>query len=324
MTKVMQIHEHGGPEVLSWDDAPLPDPGPGEALIRHTAIGFNFVDTYHRSGQLGHKVTFPLVLGSQGVGVVEATGPDVDGLKAGDRVTYANLLGSYAEARIVPADRMVVLPDDISDELAAAAYLRTLTAEYLLKRLYPVEPGETILLHAAAGGAGQIICQWAKALGATVIGTVGSDAKAEIVKALGCDHAIVYTRENFVDEVMEITAGKGVPVVYDSVGRDTFLGSLDCLAPMGMGINFGTASGQVEPFPLQHLHKKSLKVTRPTLATSIAPRADLEAASDEVFRVLRDGTVKVDITRRFDLKDAADAHRAIESRATTGAMILVP
>ena len=219
---------------------------------------------------------------------------------------------------------MVVLPGDISDELAAAAYLRTLTAQYLLTRLYPVEPGETILVHAAAGGTGQIICQWAKALGATVIGTVGSDAKAEIVKALGCDHAIVYTRENFVDEVMEITAGKGVPVVYDSVGRDTFMGSLDCLAPMGMGINFGTASGQVEPVPMQRLHKKSLRVTRPTLATYIAEREDLEAASDEVFRVLRDGTVKVDITRRFDLKDAADAHRAIESRDTTGAMILVP
>ncbi len=324
MTKVMQIHEHGGPEVLSWDDVELPGPGPGEALIRHTAIGFNFVDTYHRSGQLGHKVTFPLVLGSQGVGVVEELGEGVEDLKAGDRVTYANLLGSYAEARIVPADRMVVLPGDISDELAAAAYLRTLTAEYLLKRLYPVEPGETILLHAAAGGAGQIICQWAKALGATVIGTVGTDAKAEIVRGLGCDHAIVYTRENFVDEVMKITEGKGVPVVYDSVGRDTFLGSLDCLAPMGMGINFGTASGQVEPFAMQRLHKKSLKVTRPTLATYIAKREDLEAASAEVFRVLLDGTVKVDITRRFDLKDAADAHRAIESRETTGTMILVP
>jgi len=324
MTKVMQIHEHGGPEVLSWDDVPLPGPGPGEVSIRHTAIGFNFVDTYHRTGQLGHKVTFPLVLGSQGVGVVEELGAGVEDLKTGDKVTYANLLGSYAEARIVPAERMVILPGDIPDELAAAAYLRALTAHYLLTRLYPVEPGETILVHAAAGGAGQIICQWAKALGATVIGTVGSDAKAEIVKALGCDHAIVYTRENFVDEVMEITAGMGVPVVYDSVGRDTFMGSLDCLEPMGMGINFGTASGQVEPFPMQRLHKKSLRVTRPTLATYIAKREDLEVASDEVFRVLRDGTVKVDITRRFDLKDAADAHRAIESRDTTGAMILVP
>mgnify|MGYP002525905472 FL=1 len=324
MTKVMQIHQHGGPEVLSWDDVVVADPGPGEALIRHTAIGFNFVDTYHRSGQFGHKVTFPLVPGSQGVGVVEAVGDGVEGLKAGDKVTYANLLGAYAVTRIVPADRMIVLPGDIADELAAAAYLRTLTAHYLLKRLYPVQPGETILVHACAGGAGQIICQWAKALGAIVIGTVGTDAKAEIVKGLGCDHAIVYSRENFADRVMEITGGKGVPVVYDSVGRDTFLGSLDCLAPMGMGINFGTASGQVEPFPLQRLHKKSLRVTRPTLATYIAARDDLEAASEEVFRVLRDGTVKVDIARRFDLKDAADAHRAIESRDTTGAMILVP
>ncbi|MBC8338074.1 MAG: quinone oxidoreductase [Rhodospirillales bacterium] len=323
-TKVMQIHQHGGPEVLSWDDVELSDPGPGEALIRHTAIGFNFVDTYHRSGQLGHKVTFPLILGSQGAGVVEATGDGVENLKVGDRVTYANLLGSYTEARIIPANRMVITPDDISDELAAAAFLRSLTARYLLKRLYPVQPGETILVHAAAGGTGLILCQWAKALGAVVIGTVSNDAKAEIARGAGCAHPIVYTRENFVDEVMEITNGKGVPVVYDSVGRDTFMGSLDCLQPMGLGINFGTASGQVEPFPMQHLHKKSLIVTRPTLATYIAKREDLDTASEEVFRVLRDGTVKVGITREFALKDAADAHRAIESRETTGAMILVP
>ena len=323
-TKVLRIHQHGGPEVLSWDDVGLPDPGPGEALIRHTAIGFNFVDTYHRTGQLGHKVTFPLILGSQGAGVVEAIGDDVDSLNIGDRVTYANLLGSYAEARIVPADRMVKTPEDISDDLAAAAFLRSLTAHYLLMRLYPVQPGETILVHAAAGGTGQILCQWAKALGATVIGTVGTEAKAEIARAQGCAHAIVYTRDNFTDKVMEITNGEGVPVVFDSVGRDTFLGSLECLAPMGMGINFGTASGQVEPFPLQHLHRKSLIVTRPTLATYVAKREDLEAASEEVFRVLRDGTVKIKITRRFALKDAADAHRAIESRETMGTMILVP
>ena len=323
-TKVLRIHQHGGPEVLSWDDVGLPDPGPGEALIRHTAIGFNFVDTYHRTGQLGHKVTFPLIMGSQGAGVVEAIGDDVDSLNIGDRVTYANLLGSYAEARIVPADRMVKTPEDISDDLAAAAFLRSLTAHYLLMRLYPVQPGETILVHAAAGGTGQILCQWAKALGATVIGTVGTEAKAEIARAQGCAHAIVYTRDNFTDKVMEITNGEGVPVVFDSVGRDTFLGSLECLAPMGMGINFGTASGQVEPFPLQHLHRKSLIVTRPTLATYVAKREDLEAASEEVFRVLRDGTVKIKITRRFALKDAADAHRAIESRETMGTMILVP
>jgi NADPH2:quinone reductase len=323
-TKVLQIHQHGGPEVLSWDDVDLPDPGPGEALIRHTAIGFNFVDTYHRTGQLGHKVTFPLILGSQGAGVVEAVGDGVEDLSIGDRVTYANLLGSYTESRIVPANRMVKTPDDISDELAAAAFLRGLTAQYLLKRLYPVQPGETILVHAAAGGAGLILCQWAKALGATVIGTVSTDAKAEIAKAHGCDHAIVYTRDNFSDKVKEITNGEGVPVVYDSVGRDTFMGSLECLSPMGMGINFGTASGQVEPFPLQHLHKKSLIVTRPTLATYVAKREDLDKASQEVFGVLRDGTVKVDITGRFALKDAAQAHRAIESRETTGTMILLP
>ncbi|NQV82394.1 MAG: quinone oxidoreductase [Rhodospirillales bacterium] len=323
-TKVMQIHQHGGPEVLSWDDVDLPSPGPGEALIRHTAIGFNFVDTYHRSGQLGHKVSFPLVLGSQGAGMVEAIGADVEGLKIGDRVTYANLLGAYAEARIVPTNRMIKTPDDISDDLAAAAFLRTLTAHYLLTRLYPVQPGETILVHAAAGGTGLILCQWAKALGAVVIGTVSTDAKAEIARAAGCSHPIVYTREHFVDEVMEITKNEGVPVVYDSVGHDTFMGSLDCLKPMGMGINFGTASGQVEPFPMQHLHKKSLIVTRPTLATYIAKREDYEVASEEVFRVLRDGTVKVDITRRFALKDAAQAHQAIESRETTGTMILVP
>ena len=323
-TKVLRIHQHGGPEALTWDEIDLPDPGPGEVLIRHTAIGFNFVDTYHRTGQLGHTVTFPLILGSQGAGVVEAIGDGVDGLTIGDRVTYANLLGSYTEARIVPADRMVKTPDDISDELAAAAFLRTLTAHYLLKRLYPVQPGETILVHAAAGGTGQILCQWAKALGATVIGTVSTDAKAEIARAAGCKHTIVYTHDNFPDKVMEITNGEGVPVVYDSVGRDTFLGSLECLQPMGMGINFGTASGQVEPFPLQHLHKKSLIVTRPTLATYVAKREDLKAASKEVFEVLRDGTVKIDITQRFALKDAAQAHRAIENRETTGTMILLP
>ena len=219
---------------------------------------------------------------------------------------------------------MVILPDDISDELAAAAYLRALTAEYLLKRLYPVEPGETILLHAAAGGAGQIICQWAKALGAVVIGTVGTDAKADLVKGLGVDHAIVYTRDDFTEKVMEITDGRGVPVAYDSVGRDTFMGSLDCLSPMGHAINYGTASGQVEPFPLQNLHKKSLTVTRPTLATYIASREDLEKASDAVFGVLRDGTVKVPITGRYALADTAQAHADLESRNTTGAMILEP
>jgi len=324
MTKAIRIHEHGGPEVLKWEDVEVGEPGPDEVLVRHTAIGLNFVDTYHRTGQMKHPVTFPMILGVQGVGVVEATGPDAGSLKTGNRVSYSGLQGSYSEARLAHADRLIVLPDDISDELAAAAFLRTLTAEYLLRRLHKVEPGETILVHAAAGGAGQIICQWAKALGAVVIGTVGSDEKAELVKGLGVDHAIVYTRDDFAEKVMEITGGRGVPVVYDSVGRDTFMGSLDCLSPMGHAINYGTASGQVEPFPLQNLHKKSLTVTRPTLATYIASREDLEKASDTVFGVLRDGTVKVDISRRYALADTAQAHADLESRNTTGAMILEP
>ena len=324
MTKAIRIHEHGGPEVLKWEDVEVGEPGPGEVFVRHTAIGLNFVDTYHRTGQMKHPVTFPMILGVQGVGVVEATGPDAGSLKTGDRVSYSGLQGSYSEVRLAHADRLIVLPDDISDELAAAAFLRTLTAEYLLRRLHKVEPGETILVHAAAGGAGQIICQWAKALGAVVIGTVGSDEKVELVKGLGVDHAIVYTRDDFAGKVMEITGGRGVPVVYDSVGRDTFMGSLDCLSPMGHAINYGTASGQVELFPLQNLHKKSLTVTRPTLATYIASREDLEKASDTVFGVLRDGTVKVDISRRYALADTAQAHADLESRNTTGAMILEP
>ena len=324
MTKAIRIHEHGGPEVLKWEDVEVGEPGPDEVLVRHTAIGLNFVDTYHRTGQMKHPVTFPMILGVQGVGVVEATGPDAGSLKTGDRVSYSGLQGSYSEVRLAHADRLIVLPEDISDELAAAAFLRTLTAEYLLRRLHKVEPGETILVHAAAGGAGQIICQWAKALGAVVIGTVGSDEKAELVKGLGVYHAIVYTRDDFAEKVMEITGGRGVPVVYDSVGRDTFMGSLDCLSPMGHAINYGTASGQVEPFPLQNLHKKSLTVTRPTLATYIASREDLEKASDTVFGVLRDGTVKVDISRRYALADTARAHADLESRNTTGAMILEP
>jgi len=324
MTKAIRIHEHGGPEVLKWEDVEVGEPGPDEVLVRHTAIGLNFVDTYHRTGQMKHPVTFPMILGVQGVGVVEATGPDAGSLKTGDRVSYSGLQGSYSEVRLAHADRLIVLPDDISDELAAAAFLRTLTAEYLLRRLHKVEPGETILVHAAAGGAGQIICQWAKALGAVVIGTVGSDEKAELVKGLGVDHAIIYTRNDFAEKVMEITGGRGVPVVYDSVGRDTFMGSLDCLSPMGHAINYGTASGQVELFPLQNLHKKSLTVTRPTLATYIASREDLEKASDTVFGVLRDGTVKVDISRRYALADTAQAHADLESRNTTGAMILEP
>jgi len=324
MTKAIRMHEHGGPDVLKWEDVDVPAPGPGEVLIKQTAVGLNFVDTYHRTNQMGHTVSFPMTLGVQGAGIVEELGDGVAGLSVGERVNYTGLMGAYAEARVVPANRLIVLPDDISDELAAASFLRGLTAWYLLNRLHKIEPGETILVHAAAGGVGQIICQWAKALGATIIGTVGSDEKAELVKGLGCDHAIVYTREDFVERVMDITGGEGVPVAYDSVGKDTFLGSLDCLRVMGHAINFGTASGQVEPFPLQRLHSKSLTVTRPTLGTYVASREDLETASDAVFGVLRDGTVKVDITGRYALKDTAQAHADLESRKTTGAMVLLP
>ena len=323
MNKVIRIHRYGGPEVMQWEDAEVGDPGPGEARIRHTAVGLNFVDIYHRAGQFGAEA-LPMVLCVQGVGVVEATGAGVGEIRTGDRVAYVGVRGAYCERRLVPADRMVILPDDLSDVDAAVLLLRGLTAEYLLRRLYRVQPGDTILFHAAAGGVGLIACQWAKALGATVIGTVGSDAKADIARAHGCDHVIVYTREDFVARVKEITGGQGVPVVYDSVGRDTFMGSLDCLRPMGIAVNFGTASGQVEPFPLQRLHHNSLVVTRPTLATWIAERGDLDAACAEVFAVVRDGTVKVEASRTYPLHAAAQAHRDLESRNTTGAMILVP
>jgi NADPH2:quinone reductase len=326
MPGVIRIRRQGGPEVLEWDEAPLAAPGPGEALIRQTAIGLNFVDIYHRSGQFGahDSPKLPLVLGVQGAGRVEAVGPDVTLVKPGDRVAYVGAPGAYAESRLMPADRLVHLPADISDELAAAALLRGLTAEYLLRRLHVVRSGDRILVHAAAGGVGLVLCQWAKALGATVIGTVSTDEKAKIAAAHGCDHPIVYTREDFVARVAALTGSAGVGVVYDSVGKDTFMGSLACLRPRGIAINYGTASGQVEAFPLQHLHSKSLIVTRPTLRSWIAERSELDAAVAAFFKVLTDGTVKVPITARFPLREAAAAHRALESRSTFGSMILVP
>lgn len=323
MSAVVRIYRHGGPEVLTLEEEDAGAPGPGQVKLRQTAIGLNFIDVYHRTGLL-HQLEMPAVLGVQGAGVVIAVGSGVTDLREGDRVTYSNVNGAYRAERVVPADRMVKLPADIPEDLAAAAFLRGLTAEYLLRRLYKVSPGETILVHAAAGGAGQIIVQWAKALGATVIGTVGTDAKADLVRELGCDHAIVYTREDFPERVLEITGGTGVPVVYDSVGKDTFTGSLACLAPMGHAINFGTASGSVEPFPLQDLHAKSLTVTRPTLVTYIAAREDLLKAADAVFQVLRDGIVKVPIAARYPLAEVAAAQTDLEGRRTTGAMILEP
>jgi NADPH2:quinone reductase len=326
LTDCVRIVRFGSPDVLEPGQVEVGLPGPGEVLVRHTGIGVNFVDVYHRIGQLHGDGPFPpFIPGVQANGVVEAVGPGVEGLAPADRVTHANVgIGSYVGHRVLPADRMVRIPDALDDDVVAASYLRGLTCHYLLKRLYVVRPGDTVLIHAAAGGVGQLMVQWAKRLGASVIGTVGSDAKAEFVRTLGCDHPIVYSRENFVDEVMRITAGEGVPVVYDSVGADTFMGSLDCLRPMGIAINYGTASGQVAPFPLQRLHSKSLSVCRPTLRTWIAKRGDLETASREFFELLADGSLRIDIAAKLPLRQAARAHELLEGRALSGAVLLEP
>jgi len=325
-TACVRITRFGPPEVLEPGEVEIAAPGPGEVLVRHTGLGVNFVDVYHRIGQLHGDGPFPpFIPGVQANGVVEAIGPGVQGFAVGDRVTHANVgIGSYVAHRVLPADRLVRVPDALDDDLVAASYLRGLTCHYLLKRLYVVKPGDTVLVHAAAGGVGQLMVQWARRLGATVIGTVGSEAKAEYVRGLGCDHPIVYTRQDFVKETMRITGGEGVPVVYDSVGRDTFMGSLDCLRPMGIAINYGTASGQVEPFPLQRLHSKSLSVCRPTLRTWIAKREDLDRASTEFFELLADRSLKIDIAAKLPLSEAARAHELIEGRSISGAVLLQP
>lgn len=326
LTDCVRITRFGGPEVLEPGRVEIAAPGADEVLVRHTGIGVNFVDVYHRIGQLhGDGPHPPFIPGVQSNGVVEALGPGVTTLAVGDRVTHANVgIGSYVHHRVLPAARLIRIPDRLDDSLVAASYLRGLTCHYLLKRLYVVGPGDTVLVHAAAGGVGQLMVQWAKRLGAVVIGTVGTDAKADFVRGLGCDHAIVYTRSRFVDEVMRITGGEGVPVVYDSVGADTFLGSLDCLRPMGIAINYGTASGQVEPFPLQRLHSKSLSVCRPTLRTWIAARTDLETASHDFFEMLQSGALRIDIAAKLPLREAAEAHRLIEGRTLSGAVLLEP
>lgn len=325
-THCIRITAFGGPEVLKFGEVDVPAPGIGEVLVRHTGIGVNFVDVYHRTGQLhGDAPQPPFIPGVQANGVVEAVGQDVHNLQPGDRVTHANVgLGSYVGHRVLPAERLVRIPDTLDDDLVAASYLRGLTCHYLLKRLYHVKPGDTILVHAAAGGVGQLLVQWAKRLGAVVIGTVGSDAKADLVSQLGCDHPINYQRQNFVEEVMRITNQEGVPVVYDSVGADTFMGSLDCLRPMGLAVNYGTASGQVPPFPLQRLHSKSLSVCRPTLRTYIACRADLETASREFFDLMADYDLCIEIAGRLPLAKAAEAHALLESRTLAGALLLQP
>ncbi|MBT5414580.1 MAG: quinone oxidoreductase [Rhodospirillaceae bacterium] len=323
MTKAIRIHETGGPEVLRWEDVDPGTPGPGQVLLRHTAVGLNFIDTYHRSGL--YPLDLPSGIGMEAAGVVEAVGSGVESLKPGDRVAYASGLGAYAEARLMPADRVVPIPDGIDDKQAAAMMLKGMTVEYLIRRTYPVKAGETVLFHAAAGGVGLIFCQWAKNLGATVIGTTGSEEKAELARAHGCDHTILYTKEDFPDRVRELTDGQGVPVVYDGVGKSTFEGSLDCLQPRGMMVSFGNASGAVPPFNLGLLSQKgSLYVTRPTLMTYTATPEDLVESANALFDVVKSGAVKLEINQTYPLAEAEQAHRDLEARKTTGSTILLP
>jgi NADPH2:quinone reductase len=322
MTHAIRIHKTGGPEVLSWEEVQLGKPGPGEARIRHTAVGLNFVDVYNRMGL--YPQPLPSGLGGEGAGVVEDIGTGVTEVKPGDRVAYTGgPLGAYSEARLIPAERLVVLPEGISDHQAAAMMLKGLTAQYLIRQTYRVKAGDTILFHAAAGGVGLIACQWAKHLGATVIGTVGNDEKEKLAKSHGCDHVIVYTREDFQKRVVEITSGNKVPVVYDSVGKDTFMKSLDCLAPLGLLVFFGQSSGPVEPFNLSLLAQKgSLFITRPTLQTYGAKREAMVAMTKELFDVVQSGVVKININQSYPLKDVSKAHRDLEARKTTGSTVL--
>jgi NADPH2:quinone reductase len=321
MPNAIRIQQTGGPEVLQWEEIEVGQPGSGQVKLRQEAAGLNFIDVYHRTGLYPQQL--PFTPGVEGAGVVEAVGPDIDNVKPGDRVAYAGPIGGYAEERLIDAGRLVKLPESISSEQAAAMMLQGMTAHMLLRSVHRVQAGETILIHAAAGGVGLIVCQWAKALGATVIGTVGSDEKAELARAHGCDHPIVYTREDFVVEVDRITNGKKLPVVYDSVGRDTFTKSLDCLRRRGMMVSFGNASGPVDSFPPAMLAQKgSLFLTRPTLYDYIATREELERAASELFDVVTNGKVKVEIAQRFPLRQAAEAHRALEGRRTTGSTVL--
>ena len=324
MPHAIRIHKHGGPEVLQWDDVPLAQPGAGEALIRHTAIGLNFIDTYHRSGL--YPMPLPLTLGGEAAGVVEAIGPGVSEVKVGDRVGYGSApVGAYCERRLIPANRLVKIPAGIDDKHAAAILLKGMTTWYLVRRTYPVRPGDTVLVHAAAGGVGVILTAWAKHLGATVIGTVGSPDKAALAKKHGCDHVILYREVDFTAEVKKITGGKGLPVVYDGVGKDTFNGSLDCLRPRGLMVSFGNASGAVPPFAIGNLASKgSLFLTRPTLVHYVAERAELETAARELFEIVAKGVVKVELNQSYALKDAAQAHRDLEARKTTGSTVLLP
>lgn len=323
MPHVIRIHQNGGPEQMQWEEVTVADPGPGEVRVRNTAVGLNFIDTYHRSGL--YPMPLPMVLGSEGAGVVEAVGPKVKEFKVGDRVAYAQPIGAYAEVLIRPVARLVKIPAGIKDETAAAMMLKGMTAWYLCRRTYRVKKGDTIVVHAAAGGVGQILCQWAKHLGATVIGTVGSDEKVALAKKAGCKHVVVMSREKLSERVKAITKGKGVPVVYDGVGKDTFVESLDCLQPLGLMASFGNASGAVAPVNIGILAQKgSLFLTRPTLVNYTSKREDLLAAARELFAVVKKGAVKITINQRYPLREAAQAHRDLESRKTTGSTVLLP
>jgi NADPH:quinone reductase len=321
MPHAIRFHKPGGPEVLQWEEVQVGKPGSGEARVRHTAVGLNYVDTYIRSGL--YPAPLPSGLGAEGAGVVEAVGPGVSDIKAGDRVAYGSSpLGAYSEVRVMPAERLVVLPQGITDAQGAAMMLKGLTTQYLIRQIFKVKKGDTILFHAAAGGVGLIACQWAKSLGATVIGTVGSDDKAKLAKAHGCDYPIVYTREDFVERVKEITKGEKVPVVYDAVGKDTFMKSLDCIRPHGLMVNFGQASGSVGPIDLGIFGAKgSLFYTRPTLNTYAAKRADMLAMSKDLFDAVLSGAVKIEVHQTYPLKDAAQAHRDLQSRKTMGSTV---
>lgn len=323
MAKAIQFRATGGPEVLQLVDVPVGEPGPGQARVRQTAIGVNFIDTYQRSGL--YPVKLPAIAGNEGAGVVEAVGPDVRDLQLGDRVAYTSLAGAYSEMRIAPADRLVKLPDGMSEAQAAAMMLKGLTVHYLIFTTYQVKRGQTVLWHAAAGGVGLIAVQWLKALGATTIGTAGSDEKCALARAHGAAHVINYNTENFVERVAALTGGQKVPVVYDSVGKSTWEGSLDCLQPRGLMVSFGNASGAVPPVHIGILATKgSLFLTRPTLATYIAKREDLVARADALFAAVKSGTVKIEISKQYPLAEAAQAHRDLESRKTTGSIVLIP
>ena len=323
--KAVRVHQNGGPEALRYEDVGIPVPGAGEVLVRHAAIGLNFLDVYYRSGLYPAPNGLPLTPGGEAAGVIEAVGAGVTELRAGDRVAYTTPLGAYAEKRVISADRVVRVPDGVSDEQAAAMMLKGLTAAYLLLRTYKVQKGETVLFHAAAGGVGLLFGQWAKHLGATVIGTAGSPDKVELALAHGFDHVIDYRKQDFVAEVNRLTDGRKCDVVYDSVGKDTFAGSLDCLRPLGMLVSFGQSSGPIPPFNLAVLSQKgSLFLTRPTLFSYIAKRRELESLSAALFDVVAKGIVDVKINQRFALADAGKAHEALEARKTTGTTILVP